>query len=205
MTEGQVAGLAQLGKLAGLISLLGFVPYVRSILRGQTRPQRVSWGLWALLDVTLLLTHLQAGGIRSMWVPLSQAAGSLSIALLSLSRGVGGWSMLDRLCLAGSLAGLLLWRLSSATVGLCASILVHFIAGVPTLSKAYVDPDSEDLTTWLCFLCGNTLNLAAITRWSAAEAIYPIYLFLGTTMLVAVVLTRRRWGKHGRRAQSADR
>ncbi len=43
------------GVAAGVLSLVAFVPYVRSILAGQTKPERASWAKWTLAHWLLLV------------------------------------------------------------------------------------------------------------------------------------------------------
>lgn len=39
-----------LSLLAGVLFVAGFVPYIRAIVRGQTKPAKASWIIWATLD-----------------------------------------------------------------------------------------------------------------------------------------------------------
>lgn len=39
-----------LSVLAGLLFIAGFIPYIRAILRKETKPAKASWIIWASLD-----------------------------------------------------------------------------------------------------------------------------------------------------------
>lgn len=44
-----------LSVVAGLLFLAGFVPYIIAIVRGETKPAKASWVIWASLDTITLL------------------------------------------------------------------------------------------------------------------------------------------------------
>src|SRR5262249_40191028 len=90
------------GRLAGAITLAGFLPYVVSILRGRPRPTRATWWIWRVVGATLCASAFAAGAGESIWVPVSYVVGPFTVALLSLPGGEGGFSRLDRVCLAGA-------------------------------------------------------------------------------------------------------
>lgn len=183
---------ATLGRIAGFISLAGFVPYLVDTLRGRTRPNRATWWIWTLVGGGLFLSYRTAGGGESLWVPLSFVVGPLVTAVVSLRYGEGGWSRLDRLCLGGALASLCLWGLwGSAVAALWLNIVIDAFGAVPTIVKAWRDPDSEHLLAWLLFLCGNGLNLLALPHLLPAVAAYPVYLFALAASVVACILRGR--------------
>ena len=46
--------LPVLGILAGVLSVLDGVPYIRDVLRGTTRPHRGTWLIWSSLAIVAL-------------------------------------------------------------------------------------------------------------------------------------------------------
>jgi hypothetical protein len=176
-----------LGVLAGVLSLLAFVPYVASILRGQTRPNRATWWVWTVCNGILFASYYAAGERRSAWVPLSFTVASLFVALLSLKRGEGGLSRFDRGCVLSCAAGLILWGLSgSPLTALVINIGVDFAGALPTIRKTYLDPKSESLSAWSLFLAANAVNLFAVEAWSSPSIALPIYYFLITLVIIAL-------------------
>ncbi len=43
-----------IGKVAGVVAVLAFVPYIWSVLKGSTQPSRASWLIWSVLGVSIL-------------------------------------------------------------------------------------------------------------------------------------------------------
>ncbi len=181
------------GIAAGILSLASYVPYIISIYRGKTRPNRATWWIWTTIGIILTTSYSAVGATHTLWVALSQLVSQIVIALLSLKYGEGGWRRLDRMCLAGVALSLLLWwRSGSPLVALLINIGMDGLGALPTLRKLYHDPDSEDALSWFMFLGANTLNLFAIERFSIELAIYPLYLFCLSLGIVALLTRSRR-------------
>ena len=93
----------------------------------------------------------------------------------------------------GAGAGLLLWWLfDSPVVALVTTLGVDFAGAIPTIRKAWVAPHTEDRLAWALFIAGNTFNLVAVDRWEFAIAIYPIYFFLASGTIAALVPPSQR-------------
>ena len=180
------------GRLAGLLSLAAFVPYIIAILRGHTRPNRATWWIWTVNGLVLGASYYSSGAENTIWVPVSYAVGPLVTALLAIRHGEGGWTTLDRNCLLGAGSGLLLWWLfNSPLVALIMTLGVDFSGAVPTIRKAYRAPETEDRLAWALFIAGNTVNLAAVEQWQFAIGVYPVYMFLASGTIAALVLRPR--------------
>ncbi|UQA57953.1 hypothetical protein [Polyangium aurulentum] len=183
-----------LGRLSGLLSLAGFIPYVIAILRGKTRPSLATWGIWAGVGAILCASAWAAGARASIWTPVSYALGPSVVTLIALRYGERGLSRFDLGCIAAAAASLLLWYLAETPlVALLINIVIDLVGALPTLRKTWHDPDSEDRLSWGLFCAANLVNLAAIERWRFAEAVYPVYL-VGITGAVNAVI----WWRRGR-------
>jgi hypothetical protein len=180
------------GRVAGIFSLAAFIPYILSTIRAETKPNRATWLIWTLVGALLAASYYASGARHTIWVPISYVVGPLVIALISLKYGVGGWTPFDRGCLLAAGASLLPWWIfNSPLVALCLNLAIDFFGALPTIRKAYHSPESEDLTAWILFLLGNTLNLAAIERWQFSLFIYPIYLFVLSGLITTLIVARR--------------
>ena len=184
------------GWVAGVLSLAAFVPYIVAILRGQTRPNRATWWIWTTTGLVLGASYYSSGAETTIWVPVSYIVGPLVTAVLSIRYGEGGSTPLDRGCLLGAGSGLLLWWwFNSPVVALVMTLGVDFLGAVPTIRKAYRAPHTEDRLAWALFIAGNTFNLLAVERWVFAIAVYPVYMFLASGTITALVLRPRPAGR----------
>lgn len=169
-----------IGLTSGVIALAAFVPYIRSILRGQTRPNRASWFIWAFAEIVTTATYAASGADATLWVAAGYSVGTITVAALSLRYGEGGASFLDLLCLAGAGIALIPWLvLDQAELALYMIIFVDALAVFPTLRKAILDPDSEDKTYWSLSFLAAVVNIFAINRWTPEIVVFPVYSFIG--------------------------
>ena len=180
------------GRVAGIVSLAAFVPYVVATLRGRTRPNRATWWIWTVNGTVLGASYYSSGADHTIWVPVSYIVGPFVTAVLSVRRGEGGWTPFDRNCLLGAGTSLVLWWwFSSPVVALVMNLSIDFTGALPTIRKAYYAPEGEDRFAWALFISGNTANLFAVERWVFAIAVYPIYMFLASGLIAALVLRPR--------------
>lgn len=184
------------GVSAAIIGILGYIPYIISILKGDTRPNKASWFIWTVVGGLLAVSYLAEGNQTAIWLPLAYFICPLVIALLSFRYGYSAWTRIDTLCILAAALSLIPWMLShNATLTLLINLLIDSAGAIPTIVKTYREPKTEDCTAWVLFLIANTLNLFAISTWNIAD-IYPIYLFVLASTMVALILKdkiKRGW------------
>lgn len=181
------------GKVAGIVSLAAFVPYILAILRGETKPNRATWWIWTVVGFMLAASYYSSGANHSIWVPVSYVIGPLVTALLSIRFGEGGWSLFDRCCLLGAgLSVMLWWVFSSPLVALLINIFIDFLGALPTIRKAYYKPEEEDRAAWGLFFIANAINLFAVEAWTLATASYTLYMFFASGVIAGLVFRRNR-------------
>lgn len=174
------------------MSLLAFVPYLRAILRGQTRPSIATWWIWTAVGAALCASYFAAGARASIWTPVSYVVGPLMIALLSLRYGEHHVSRFDSLCLGMAALSLILWWWTGfPSVALALNVVVDALGALPTVRKSWSCPESEDRLAWGLFLLANSMNLLAVTPWTLASGVYPSYLF-GLSLTMNLLLWRKK-------------
>jgi hypothetical protein len=181
------------GIISGVLSALCYVPYVKDILAGTTKPERASWLIWTVLGSIAFFSQLAKGASASLWLTGVQMIGVTIIFLLSLKYGVGGLVKKDILALLAAGVGLILWWLTrEAAIALLIVIFIDTIGAVLTVLKAYQHPESETLMTWL---------LAGIAGFFAAFAVgeanfillsYPLYTAIINSSVVAAMYFGKR-------------
>jgi hypothetical protein len=182
-------GQATLGVVAGILSFVCFVPYITTILQGKTRPNRVSWWIWATNGLILSASYYLAGAGNTIWLIVFPVIAQLIIAILSFKYGEGGWNRFDRTCLFGAGTGLLLWwQFKSPLIAILFTIAIDFLGALPTIRKSYHEPQKEDLLTWTLYMIASLLNLFAIEHWSFAILAPPLYVFFINTTIVVLLL-----------------
>ena len=181
--------------LLGLGVLLPVVSsgvYVASILRGKSRPHRMTRLLLVVICALSFGALAAAHDHAAIWLALVSLVQAVAIWALSLKRGLGGRDRLDFICLALCAVGLFLWLGSGQSLfGLSMSIVADFIACVPSIRKTIRLPHTE---SWLFFgidtIAGACVALASSHTFTAL--LYPVYITLFNAAFVVVIVWPRR-------------
>lgn len=177
-----------LGAAAGLVSAAGFVPYILAIVRRQARPSVATWFIWTGVGTVLFASYWAAGARASVWVAASYMLGPLVTALFAARHGERGFSRFEKACLLGAALSIGLWVVTgNPLVALGLNIFIDLLGALPTYRNAWRDPSAENKLAWGLFFAGNTLNLGAVESLSFSAAGYPIYLFLMSLGMIALL------------------
>jgi hypothetical protein len=183
---------ALFGIIAAVIDVIAFVPYIRGILAGQTKPNRASFGIWTVVSTVTLLSYFASGARDTIWFLAAYTIGQYIVFGLSIKRGIGGFSRLDIVCILGTAIALLLWAVTKSPVAtLYISLTIEMIGFIPTIKKAYHLPQTENALGWYIGTAGAVVNLLAITSLKLQIALYPFVILIGYAA-VAVLLALPR-------------
>jgi hypothetical protein len=190
---------AWFGIFAAIFSAIAYIPYVIAILKTrnrpeseQVRPNRASWAIWWLIDVTVFASSIAAGVYQTAWVFLSFTVGSTAVVALSIKLGEGGWTSFDRFCLFTGLSGLVLWWITNTPqTALFMAAFSATIGTIPTVLKGWKRPKGEDLLTWVLFFIGGLLNVLAIAQWDLTNALPPVNVWILQIFILMPLLVHR--------------
>jgi len=179
------------GIAAAVIAIAAYIPYLTSIFRGKTRPNRATWLIWAVLGAIICASYWSVGARNTFWFTLP--VGTVIVAFLSIRYGTGGWTPFDKVCLLGAGSALLLWWMSGIPfTALIIGILVDIIGYLPTMKKIWHDQGSEDRLTWAMFFIGSILNVFALETWTFEIAILPLYVVVFNAMVLGLLVFPRQ-------------
>lgn len=180
------------GAAAGGVSVIAFVPYLADVVRGRTRPSVATWFIWTGVGALLCASTWASGARASVWVAASLVLGPLVTALVALRHGDRSFSRFDKGCLLVASLSVGLWVYTGKPlVALGLNVLVDFLGALPTLRNVWRDPGAESHLGWALFFAANALNLLAVEAWTLGGAAYPVYLFLVTLSMNALLLRPR--------------
>lgn len=130
---------------AGVLSGSCAIPYVRDMVRGTTRPHRVSWGIFALLAAIAAASQLMHGFTTGAVLSLGAAVAFFIVFVMSMRHGVGGATLADRLTLAGTVGILVVWAWSGDTT-VAVTLVIVFGGGRhrPDHAKGVARPRQRD-------------------------------------------------------------
>jgi hypothetical protein len=184
-----------LGAVGALIVALSAIYYALDVVRGETRPQRTSWGVWALVGLLGFGTAHDGGAGPGAWAAGVDALACIVTFLLSLHPRLGkaGGNRHDLVMGAVAVAGVLLWRWGPLSDGGAALLAVscESVALWPTLREAWRQPQTESFASWTVDVLGNGLCVSAVATVSLASLAYPLFV-LAAAVAMSTVLTARR-------------
>lgn len=172
-----------LSVLAGLLCIVGLIPYIRAILRKETKPAKASWMIWAILDTIILSGMLAKQAVNGQIV--GSVIGTWVVVFLALKYGTPGWKTLDKICLTGAVVGILLWGIfRNPLLGIIISLGVNTIGSIPTFVSAWRDPNREDKLAWTIFWLSSVCATIAIPEWILAHVAQPATFFTLQTIMM---------------------
>ncbi|MBI2641832.1 hypothetical protein HYW87_04555 [Candidatus Roizmanbacteria bacterium] len=182
--------------VGAFINLLGGISYIKDTLQGKIKPNRVSWGLWALpVLIAFFAQRSQGVGIQSLatfmvgFVPLV-------IFIASFVNKKSYWTLtsFDLFCGAFSISGLVLWYITKiGNIAILFSIFADLMAGIPTLLKSYKYPETENWIEFMSSFISVSLTMLTFKTWTFAYWGFPLYIFLYD--LTAILLIKFKLGK----------
>jgi catechol 2,3-dioxygenase-like lactoylglutathione lyase family enzyme len=187
--------LEALGYISAFLGIIAVIPYIRGIIRGNTRPERLSWLIWVLLDVILVFSQLAKGGSYSVLMTVGFLVADLAIFLLSLKYGYRNKLLKrDYIALAGVGLGLLLWYVSKeAAIAIFAAIIIDAMGGVLTIIKSYESPKTENLTKWVLTALSALLACFAVGSFNIYLLAFPVFILCQSlAIIIAIQLGKRR-------------
>jgi hypothetical protein len=187
-----------LGLSSGIVSAVSFVPYVRDILKGTTRPERASWLIWSTLGSIAFFSQWAAGARDSLWMTGIQTAGVLLISFLSIKHGEGGLVRRDVISLICAGFGLVLWYFTKQpAAALLITVAIDAVGVMLVILKSYEDPESETVITWILAGLGGLLGALSVGRFDPLLLLYPIYIFtMNSAVVLAIFLGKRKLRKN---------
>ena len=183
-----------IGILAGVVAFFAYVIYIRSILKGETKPNKATWWIWTLMGAVIGVSYYLSGAVNTIWVPFVEFLGPFSIALLSLKYGEGGLNdKTDIICLTGATISIILWIIfKNPVVALVTNLVIDAFALIPTIKKSYKRPAGEDFWAWFGTGVADGMNLFAVERFSFAILLYPIYMLVSDLIIIIILFFKKK-------------
>lgn len=179
--------------LGAILNLYGSVSYVLSTLKGRTKPNRVTWSLWALAPAVAFGAQIDKGvGLRAL-MTFMVGFGPLLVLIASFVNKKAYWKLtrFDFICGGLSLIGLALWMVTKeGDLAIALAIAADGLAAVPTVVKAYKEPKSENPTVFTLGAFSALITLATINNWTFAYWGFPLYIFLICALIAGLIKFR---------------
>ena len=176
--------------LGAAINLIGSLKYLVATLKGEAKPNRVTFFLWALAPLIAFAAQLDEGvGLASV-MTFVVGFSPLLIFIASFFNKKAYWELHRFDYFFGGLAllGLVLWLVTEEGLyAIAFGILADGLAAVPTLAKSFTNPETEvGMTYWLAGV-NAVITLLTIEVFNLAHLGFPVYILLINIVLGSLI------------------
>lgn len=180
--------------VAILLTFAAFFPYIRSILRGATKPHLFSWVIWGITTIIVFFAQLEAKGGMGAWPIGISGAITIYIALLAFVKSAEiSITRTDWCFFITALSSLPFWYFTSNPFwAVLLLTLVDLLGFGPTIRKAYSFPYEENITFILLFLLRNIFALLALEQYSLTTTLFPLAMSGACSFLLVLLCYRRK-------------
>ena len=176
-----------------LIGAAGSLAYLVDTVKGNVKPNRVSFLLWSIAPLIAFAAQIKQGvGLESL-MTFSTGFLPLTVFIASFVNKKAEWKItkFDLICGALSILGLILWLVTKVgNIAITFSILADALAAIPTLVKAYRYPDTEIAWPWIATVFGVVLTLLTLNALTFANSGFIIYILIVNTLIFSLVQFR---------------
>lgn len=183
-----------LSLIAIALTFFAFIPYIRSIHQGKTKPHVFSWFIWGTTTFVIFLAQLAGKGGAGAWPIGISGIITLYITWLAYQKKSDlNITRTDWIFLIGAIFALPLWYLTADPVWTVIILTTIDILGFgPTYRKAYHQPFSENLYFYFVILARNIIVTFALEHYSVTTAFFPVAVSLATFLLITMIILRRK-------------
>jgi hypothetical protein len=181
------------GLLSSSLALVSLVPYILATLKGTNRPHIFTWIIWTALTGIAFAVQFVGGAGAGAWATGVTFICCIGILLASIKNGEKSITRMDWVCFILALLAIPLWLATKSPA--MAAIWVTGIDGlayVPTMRKAWHKPNEELAFSHIIANVKHLCSLMGMSTYSVATTFYPACLLFFNTVLVLMLVWRRR-------------
>lgn len=210
-----------IGKISGGLVVISAIPYAIRTYQKKVTPNIVSWSLWSVIGLALLLTYDSSGANESIWPAIFGFTDPLIITILAIKAGDyhfsfptridqetlraswmaarETWKRLDRTeqaCIIFGTAALVMWLFMRESkylsqYALYVAIVADACAAIPTIVFLWNNPLEDRPFAWGLFSIGYGLAIFAVTEPIPSNYILPIYMWFGSLCITLPMMVYR--------------
>lgn len=183
-----------LSTLAIVLTIIAFIPYIRSILQGKTKPHVFSWVIWGCTTFIVCLAQLADNGGAGAWPIGVSGIITLYVAILATIKNSDiTITRIDWLFFILAMTSLPLWYFTSHPLWAVVILTTADALGFgPTFRKAYFHPFEEQLMFFVIMTIRNLISIAALEHYSPTTVLFPAVIAVTCLLFILMVVYRRK-------------
>ena len=183
-----------LSAVAIALTLLAFLPYIRSIVQGEIKPHVFSWVIWGTTTFVVFLAQLEDHGGAGAWPIGISGVITLFVAFLAyIKRSDITITRTDWLFFTAAMSSLPFWYFTSDPLWAVVILTTVDVLGFgPTVRKSYKNPHSESLLFFGLFTARNIVVILALENYSVTTVLFPAVIAIACMLLIVMIVYRRQ-------------
>lgn len=183
-----------IGSIAIILVFIGYIPYIKDVVKGKTIPHVYSWFLWGFVTFIVFALQVSGGAGIGAFVTFTSALTCTVVISISLVKHKSKMdiTLTDTVFLILALISLGIWLIAKQPViSALLATTTDLLGFVPTIRKSWNKPFTETLSFY--FLNTFRFGLAAISlqHYSLITALYPVTWLLGNGLFALMLIYRR--------------
>ena len=180
--------------ISAILILYGGFAYLKDTLSGKTKPNRVSWFMWALAPLVSLGAAFSVDA--DIWPSVRVIVGGIVPATVFLASFVNKnsyWKLtrFDLICGLFSLLALVFWQLAnSPLLAILLATAANTFASIPTFFKAWNYPETETRLIYVTSFLSAILIIPSIPEWNIENSAFQLMLMVSTGLLLIAVFRK---------------
>lgn len=181
-----------LAAIAIVMSFISYVPYIRDILKGKTKPHAFTWLIWTILSIVGFAAQISDNAGPGAYMNLV----NITIGIYIIFVGFKYKSNIvksDYISLIVSLLTIPLWIITKNPLwSIILIIIIDIFAFIPTVRKSLINPYSETIETYFINSFKHLLSISALTRYTPITSLYSSYLVFINSVFGIILIIRRK-------------
>src|SRR3989339_1216413 len=165
-----------LGIVATILVFFGYIPYIRDIVKGKTKPHVYSWFIWGFVTLIAFALQLSDKAGSGAFVTLAAAIMCFVVIIFGfIYKSKVKIVKSDTIFLIFAIISLGLWLIAKQPVlSVILTVIIDLLGFAPTIRKSWNNPFSETLTFYYLNSIRFGLAIIALQKYSLLTALYPI-------------------------------
>ena len=181
------------GIMSAIVALVCFIPYIKDILKKQTKPHIYTWLIWLILQTVAVISQFKDGAGYGAWGLTVGLTFCFCIFLLSFKYGTKDIKKFDIFCLVSSFIIIGFYLISkNPLVTMILITIIDFIGFLPTFRKGFNDPNTETTSTFALSALSNIFSLVALQNYTIVTTLYLASLAISNSSFVIMIELRKR-------------
>ena len=176
------------------VQTIGIANYIKEILWGNTKPNKVTWLMWSVAPLIATFAAF-SDGVRWSVLPVFMSGfGPLLVFIAYFLNPNAYWKLerFDYLCGICSVLALILWWITKdPNIAIAFAIASDGFASVPTLIKLWKYPKTETVSPFTAGLFSALTSFVAIKMWGFSAYAFPAYLVMINILLIFCFYRRK--------------